>query len=83
MIIPPVGELVDPTEVRCTPCDYCPSAHWPLDPQAEEILRWPRPHQLETLFTCAWTRGKLCRGYCDILKVTGPEFTALGIEEDK
>lgn len=58
-----------PTEIHDQPCHGCPSAHHPPDPEVQDILTWPRERQLKTVFACGWRGDKLCRGYCDLLKI--------------
>jgi hypothetical protein len=69
-VIPHLEHLIPVTGARSKPCRHCPSAGGRTDHEVDEILTWPRDKQMETLFTCAWTPGKLCRGYCDTLKAT-------------
>lgn len=59
-------------------CKHCPSAHFPPDPESEDIRdHFSRSEQLDTLFACGWGDGRLCRGYCDFLNVTDEERAAL------
>lgn len=67
--IPPV-RLVQPDEretilIHDEPCRNCPSAHYPPDPEARDIMEWPEAERLKTAFPCAWRPDKLCRGYWD------------------
>lgn len=58
------------SKIHARACVLCPSVRRPLDPEVQDILTWPREHQVETVFRCAWRPGKLCRGYCDLLRLT-------------
>ena len=58
------------TEIWKQPCANCPSAHFPTDPEVEDIKTWSREAQLDTVFRCAWRPEKLCKGYCDVLQIT-------------
>lgn len=68
-------ELTQATEIHRHPCKHCPSAHHPASEEMEDILAWDsRPHQLDTVFRCAWRTTKACRGYCDALDVSEEEL---------
>lgn len=56
-----------PKEIHDRPCASCPSAHFPIDPESEDILEWPIEERLKTVFSCAWRPEKLCRGYWDLM----------------
>jgi len=68
--------------VHDAPCGPCPSAHYPPDPESEDIrLNWSRPDQLAVLFVCAWRPTALCRGQYDDLAVTREELAAREVSE--
>ena len=50
------------------PCGRCPAYHFPLDPEAEDILNWPIEEMEKMQFVCAWRPTKLCRGNWDQIK---------------
>lgn len=62
------------TEIHKAPCRHCPSAHHPPDPLAMDLeAAWRRGEVTaqELVFECGWRPGRLCRGICDRLGVTG------------
>jgi hypothetical protein len=59
-----------PTEIHAEPCEHCPSAHHPPDPEALDMRAWPRHLQVAAAFPCAWRPTKLCKGYCDSIGMT-------------
>jgi hypothetical protein len=63
-----------PRVIHASPCVHCPSAAYARgefeDPLMDEATQWPRAEQVESAFPCAWRPEKLCKGYCDVLKVT-------------
>jgi hypothetical protein len=63
-----------PFEVHRRPCAHCPSAHFPPDPEAEDLARAPREQQVRAAFPCGWRPRKLCRGYCDRIGLTADEL---------
>jgi len=66
---------VKPTAVHEKPCPRCPSAHYPPDPESEEIIRWVKAGKMpasEAVFSCAWRPEKLCRGVCDNVGYSEP-----------
>jgi hypothetical protein len=70
--IPAVALSIEarPTRIHTEPCERCPSANYPMDPQVSDIKNlWSRVDQLESVFPCAWRPEKLCKGYCDLLNV--------------
>lgn len=69
-ILPAIAPPVRPNKIHAAPCKHCPSAHYPPDPEALDMLTWPRDQQLEQMFPCAWRPEKLCKGYCDSLNAT-------------
>lgn len=76
-LIPPITPVPRPTKCRDTPCRHCPSTSSDIDPETQGILTWDRPQQLETVFSCAWTKRQLCRGYCDRLKLSADEIESV------
>ncbi len=55
-------------EIHSQTCKYCPSAHYPSDPESEDMIRFYREGSLtwdELTFPCAWRPEKLCKGICD------------------
>lgn len=74
-----LADIVDrprPLTIYKRPCPPCPSTKDFLDPEVEDIKTWPREHQLDTVFVCAWRKTKNCKGYCDELGVTEAELRA-------
>ncbi len=70
-MIPAVKIKERPTEIWESPCEKCPSAHGPGDPESEDILEWCRSGEVsfeEATFPCAWRPNKLCKGICDIVR---------------
>jgi hypothetical protein len=59
-----------PRIIHKSACAHCPSAHFPPDPEAEDIKYAPRAIQIESCFPCGWRPNKLCKGYCDYLNIT-------------
>lgn len=54
-----------PTEIHDSPCVHCPSEHFAIDPEAEDLLNACARgdiSQSDFLFTCAWRGEKICRG---------------------
>lgn len=64
------------TRIHAAPCEHCPSAHYPPDPEALEILTYTKRVQLAYAFPCAWRRSALCRGYCDRAGITEADVSA-------
>lgn len=58
-----------PTEIHAEPCEQCPSAHWPPDPESLEIKEMvgAGAPASEFVFRCAWRPEALCKGVCDFL----------------
>lgn len=70
-LIPLVEIRPRPRAIHTSPCVNCPSAHFPPDPECVDIKEHcDRATQLDSVFTCAWREGKLCKGYCDYLNIT-------------
>lgn len=59
------------------PCTNCPSAHYPPDPEAQDIMQAPFQVRLETAFPCAWAPVRFCRGYCDQMGISDGDLAAL------
>lgn len=60
------------------PCKNCPSAHYPNDPETQEIIdKWPRDEQVKSAFACGWNQVRFCRGYCDKLSITTQDLITL------
>ena len=51
--------------VHDAPCEHCPTAHHPPDPESADVLTWPRDQMLAVAFPCGWRNDKLCRGQSD------------------
>lgn len=66
-----------PTEVHDKPCKLCPSAHYPMDPEAQQIIDWVNSGEMdpkEAVFSCAWRPGKICKGVADNVGYRGGEY---------
>lgn len=50
------------------PCSFCPSAHYPLDPEVIDFLSWPVKEMGKMKFKCAWRPDKFCRGNWDLIE---------------
>ena len=74
-------DVARPTEIHESPCERCPSAHFPPDPEALDMRQWPRRLQVEAAFPCAWRPEKLCKGYCDSIGMTEAEAESAGRSE--
>lgn len=59
-------------------CKNCPSKSG-HDPETEDISKWDRSEQLKTVFNCAWRLEKLCKGYCDLMKISQEDINSLQI----
>jgi hypothetical protein len=59
-----------PRCIHAVACSHCPSAHYPPDPEAQDIAQLPKDERIRHVFVCAWRGGALCRGVCDELGVT-------------
>lgn len=46
------------------------------DPETEDIKKSSREYRASSCFTCAWTKGQLCRGYIMQMDVTDAEALA-------
>lgn len=62
-----IGEI--PSEVHGLPCRCCPSAHFPIDPEMEDLCNAPIEVRAAHIFVCAWRPEKLCRGAFDLMKL--------------
>lgn len=70
--LPPTEQV---SEIHRNVCRYCPSAHYPPDPECIDIKEtWSRREQVESVFGCGWRQHKACKGYCDYLGVTADEL---------
>jgi hypothetical protein len=65
-----------PTEIHRSPCSHCPSAHYPSDPESDDIRACDRETRAKHAFRCAWRPEKLCRGYCDDMGLDESDFAA-------
>lgn len=61
-----------PRAIHERPCQHCPSAHFPPDPEALDLESLPFEQRIRHVFPCAWNGSALCRGVCDRMGV-GPE----------
>lgn len=74
MKIPVPPPLQRPTSVHSRPCRHCPAAHFPPDPEAEDILGYVRSGEMsadEATYCCAWNPSKRCKGAADRYGYTG------------
>ena len=57
--------------IHKVPCKNCPSAHYPPDPESQDIKdNISKEHFIkEYAFVCAWRQSKLCKGICDFMEV--------------
>ena len=71
-------------EIHKTACKNCPSVFNKknniTDLETEQIKKESRNYQLQSVFPCGWRGSKLCKGYCDELKI---KETDLLITADK
>ncbi len=58
-----------PTRIHRHPCARCPSAHFPPDPESQDIAALPYAERIRHVFPCGWRPQALCRGVCDELGV--------------
>jgi hypothetical protein len=65
---PPAPEMLP------KPCALCPSAHYPMDPEAELLSRQSFDIRLEAAFACGWNQTRYCRGYCDKNGITNKDL---------
>lgn len=70
-------------ELHAEPCEHCPSAHHPPDPESEQFLRASRTTQLTSVFRCAWRNEKACKGWCDYLGISEEELKGFKNAEDE
>lgn len=63
-----LGEV--PRRIYREACSHCPSAHYPPDPEAQDIAALPKEERIRYVFRCAWRGMALCKGVCDELGVT-------------
>lgn len=57
--------------IHRAPCQHCPSAHHPPDPELLDCRAYPKEIRVaHHLFVCAWRPTKVCKGLCDFLGVT-------------
>lgn len=60
-------------EIHKVPCKNCPSVFNKknniIDLETEQIKNSDRQYQLKSVFPCGWRSSKLCKGYCDELKI--------------
>lgn len=59
------------------PCDHCPSAHFPSDPECLDILNFAHTERVKLAFPCAWRPEKLCKGNCDFMGVSEHDIRRL------
>jgi len=62
-----------PRRIWRKPCVKCPSAHYPPDPESEDMERMYKSGAItvwDATFQCAWRPGKMCKGLCDRLGIT-------------
>lgn len=64
------------------PCKHCPSAHYPPDPEVEEVLKYSHEEKLKTVFPCGWNGKKYCKGYCDSMGITNEDLIKLHKDTD-
>lgn len=67
-IMPPLPPLQRPTAVHERPCRLCPAAHYPPDPESEDILGYVKSGEMsadEATYCCAWNPSKRCKGAAD------------------
>ena len=75
--LPAMNLVPRPKKIWRRPCGHCPSAHYPPDPESEDIARFYKEGKItawDATFVCAWRPGKLCRGVCDNVGVTEKDF---------
>jgi hypothetical protein len=69
-------------QIKCEPvmhktaCKHCPSTHYPLDPEAADILLLPKSERIAHAFPCAWFPQKYCRGNCLQMGITDQDLAA-------
>jgi hypothetical protein len=63
-----------PRRIYAVACSRCPSAHYPPDPEAQDIAKLPKEERIRHVFVCGWRRGALCKGVCDELGVTDADL---------
>jgi hypothetical protein len=75
-----VAERLPTPELRAhtAPCAKCPSAHYPPDPEALDILAWPPAERVQTAFPCGWNGKRFCKGYCDQMGISDQDLAAAG-----
>lgn len=60
-------------EIHKIACKNCPSVFNKknniIDLETEQIKNESRKYQLQSVFPCGWRGSKLCKGYCDELKI--------------
>ena len=65
------------------PCKNCPSAHYPPDPESEDIVKWPHELRLQTAFACGWAPKRYCKGYCDQMGISDADLKGLQVQEGR
>ena len=71
-ILPPLPTPTErPKVIHKQCCPNCPSAPGrEPTPDTQDFLEAPRAIQIESCFPCGWRPDKLCKGYCDTMRVT-------------
>lgn len=59
------------------PCKNCPSAHFPPDPEAIDILALPHAQRVQHAFACGWNGTAYCKGYCDQNGISDEDLVSL------
>lgn len=66
-----------PKEIHDSPCEHCPSAHYPMDEDCKEIYAMDKATRIKSIFPCAWRVEKLCKGICDVMEVSQQDVNEL------
>jgi hypothetical protein len=74
-IVLPVITLQRPKIIHKECCKHCPSKPGTTpDPEVEDFLAATRDIQIASCFPCGWRPNALCKGYCDLMKVTSADL---------